>query len=107
MHADGVFAIAGVPPGHYRIDARVTGPLSAHWTLRDVAQSGRVIAGRLVEVAGNDLSGLELRLADDLASLTGFLLASDGSPVLRWFNRFGHEPGEHGEEAIGGLSPRG
>ena len=53
----------------------------------------------------------------DSGSLAGRLFVEDagvtrvdivgGRPVLRWFNRFGHQPGQHGEEAIGGLSPRG
>jgi broad specificity phosphatase PhoE len=28
-----------------------------------------------------------------------------GDPVVRWFNRFGHQPGEGGEEPVGRLGP--
>jgi broad specificity phosphatase PhoE len=54
----------------------------------------------------SDSRSLAGRLFVEDAGVTRIDIA-DGSPVLRWFNRFGHEPGEHGEEAIGGLSPRG
>ncbi len=74
------FLIPNVPAGRYRIDARgiVTGGALQLWTLRSVSRNGQALDGFIIDVGDEDVGSLELTLVDDLAALSGSLLAADG-----------------------------
>lgn len=76
---DGRFTASGLAPGRYRVAASGAG---SSWRLRSVALGGREALDEPLEVeAGQDLGNIAITFADRMASLSGTVLQSDGTPA--------------------------
>ena len=102
---------AGAPPGVETLSA-----LSAR--VREACDGLSELAASSVVIVVTHVSPIKAAVAwsmGDPGSLAEHLFVEDagvsridivgGRRVLRWFNRTGHQPGEHREEAIRGLLP--
>jgi hypothetical protein len=78
LAADGSFAIAGVPPGHYRVS--VTG--ASNWFLQFAVTHGRDVLDGTLEVGqGQDITDLALRLTDHPSVISGTMFDQIGRPA--------------------------
>jgi len=76
---DGRFTASGLAPGRYRVSASGAG---SSWRLRSVEWGGREALDEPLEVvAGQDVGNIAITFADRMASLSGTVLQSDGTPA--------------------------
>jgi protocatechuate 3,4-dioxygenase beta subunit len=67
---DGQFRTLGFPPGRYVINVNPGGP-GLEWTLKTATSGGRDVSDEPLEIAGSDIDGVVLVLADRTTQLSG------------------------------------
>ena len=86
IEPDGTFAITGIGPGAYVLNAQLPQEWRGTWTLRSAMSRGRDLLDSPMEFApGTNIDDLVLTFSDRHTRLSGVLTAASGRPVTEDF----------------------
>jgi hypothetical protein len=85
--ATGAFSFAGVTPGRYRLNITVPGgpPASPTWLMKSATTNGLNLLDNPLEVASDDVAGVEVTMTDRPTELAGMMQDAAGKPAPEYY----------------------
>jgi hypothetical protein len=82
---DGSFALSGLPPGHYDIEATISSGGAGDWSPASAVVAGRDVLDFPLEVPPNEpVTGVVLRLSDRTQGIIGRLVDPMNQPIAEY-----------------------
>jgi protocatechuate 3,4-dioxygenase beta subunit len=100
---DAAFTTVGYPPGRYFLNASAIAANDVRWTVRAVEVGGRNAVDQPIELAGDDLEGVVVRLNAQSAELAGTVQFAPGAEPEAIVLIF---PSDYRTWMANGMSPR-